>query len=117
MFRKLTVVICLLSFCPAAFGAQQLAGVSGASLAADRQAEQRPLNLTPLLTLPADRVMVADNLKGDASAPTEEPKKAKSGLTFGDWAEIHFGDYRWVWWVGGAAVLVGLHAFVFAEGN
>lgn len=117
MFRKLTVFICLLSFTPAAFGAQQLAGIAGSPVVSDQRIEQRPLNLTPPQSLPAEKLMVAENLKNSDSLKAEEPKKAKPGLTFGEWADVHFGDYRWAWWAGGAAVLVGLHAFVFAEGD
>lgn len=111
MFRKLIVLVCLLSFTPAAFGAQQLAVVAGSPIVSD----QRPLNLTPPLALPAEKVLVAENLNNGEALKTEEPKKAaRPGLTFGEWADIHFGDYRWAWWAGGAAVLVGLHAFVFS---
>ena len=114
MFRKFVVLVCLLSFTPAAFGAQQLAGISGSPLTAVRQAETPQLKAAPLQLLPSEKVLVAENLNTGEALKIEEPKKAKPGLTFGEWANIHFGDYRWAWWAGGAAVLVGLHAFVFS---
>jgi len=62
MFRKLIVIVCLLSFTPIAVGAQELAG-----------------------------------------------------LTMGEWADIHFSNYRWVWWLGGVIVLVALHAVAISK--
>lgn len=116
MFRKLTVLICLLSFCPAAFGAQELAGVATPPPVVGQQSQQRPLNLNPPAGLyAADTTAAAEEMKCSDSVKGEEPKKVKSSLTFSEWSEIHFGDYRWVWWVGGAAVLGALHVFAFSE--
>ena len=119
MFRKLTVLICLLSFTPAAFGAQELAGVTNPPLAVNQQSEQRTLDLNPpVSSYAANSMVAAESMKCSDSVQAEEPKKSKaSSLTFSDWAEIHFGDNRWIWWVGGAVVLGALHVFVFSEGK
>jgi hypothetical protein len=116
MFRKLTVLICLLSFCPAAFGAQDIVGISNAPLAVEQQSQQKPLNLNPSASAYAvEKGTAADSMKCSDIVKAEAPKKVSSDLTFSDWAEVHFGGSRWMWWAGGAVVLGALHAFVFSN--
>lgn len=74
----------------------------------------------PVTSYPTIKQVVAENLScaGDANCSetpkVEEPKKVKSsGITMKEWAEIHWGDNRWIWWVGAGAALVALHVFVF----
>ena len=121
MFRKFTVILCLLSFCPAAVGAQELAAIANSQSATDQSPTQKlhdkELNLSlPSREYPADKVVVAENKNsGDAVNAGEVKKEKKSGITFKEWAEIHWGDYRWVWWAGAAGALVALHALVFVD--
>jgi len=123
MFRKLTVIICRISFCPAAVGAQELAGLVGSQVADSQTTGQSQPNLSlPVTSYPSGKQVVAENplCKGDANCSeatkVEEPKKvASSGMTIKEWAEIHFGDNRWIYWAGAGAVLVALHVFVFMD--
>lgn len=121
MFRKLTVFVCLLSFCPVAVGAQELAGLVGSPVEDSQPSGQLQPNLSlPVTSYPSSKQVVVENLNCAADANCteatkgEEPKKAKSsGITMKEWAEIHLGDNRWIWWVGAGAALVALHVFVF----
>jgi hypothetical protein len=121
MFRKLTVIICLISFCPVAVGAQELAGIANSQVVADQQSGQPQPNLSlPAMSNPAAKLDAAENplcsgaVNCTDAAKVEEPKKEKSsGITMKEWAEIHLGDNRWMWWAGAAAALVALHVFVF----
>jgi hypothetical protein len=121
MFRKLTVVLCLISFCPAAVGAQELTGVAGAQMVADMTSGQnkpsKELNLSlPVNKYPADKLASAENPISSDAVKVDAPKMQKSsGVSLKEWAEIHWGNNRWVWWVGAAAALVALHVFVFQD--
>lgn len=119
MFRKFTVIICLLSFCPVAVGAQEFAAIANSPLATDQPIVQNQQNNDLKLSLPAnypaDKVYVAENQIGSDAVSGERNKEKKSGITFKEWAEIHWGDYRWVWWAGAAGALVALHAFVLED--
>jgi hypothetical protein len=44
-----------------------------------------------------------------ASAP-EQRKSQHSSFNWGNFAEVHLGDYRWVWWAGAAVALIAIHA-------
>ncbi|MCM0081429.1 hypothetical protein L4X63_07490 [Geomonas sp. Red32] len=116
MFRKLMVVICLVTFIPAAAGAQELG----------RLASQQPVEQTAAVTpvkastvpspqMAAAQVMAANDCTDPATGATEvkEPRRSHSGMTFRDFVDIHFGEYRWIYWVGAAGALVALHAFAF----
>jgi hypothetical protein len=120
MFRKLTIIICLISFCPAAVGAQELAAVAGSQVVAEQTTEKLPnkeMNLSlPVNKYPTDKLVSADNRNASDAVKSEEPKKEKSsGMTFKEWADIHWSNYRWVWWAGAAAALVALHVFAFSD--
>jgi hypothetical protein len=45
--------------------------------------------------------------KGDAP---EQVKASQSSFEWGNFAEVHLGGYRWVWWAGAAAALIAIHA-------
>jgi len=111
MFRKLTVFICLLSLSPAA-GAQDLA-LLVVSQPAQRSADSAPareINLSP----PVDRgpavLVAANDLQGSSTAEEQRPARTHTGLTFKEFCEVHFGEYRWVYWVGAVAAIVAIHA-------
>lgn len=114
MFRKLIVVLCLVSFCPAAVGAQGMVPVTTppaavVSVTENATSPSRVINLS----LPAERVLMAaaDTSEGAVTkAPTEQKRESRSSFNWSNFAEVHLGDYRWVWWVGAAAVLVAIHA-------
>lgn len=120
MFRTVTVIFCLISFCPAAVNAQELAAISQSIAATDQSMLQSQLNTGLKLTLaassyPADKVLVSENRTDPDASRTVEKNKQKQGIGFKEWAEIHWGDYRWVWWAGAAGALVALHAFAFGD--
>jgi hypothetical protein len=122
MFRKLTVIICLLTFCPMAVGAQELITIANSQIATDLPvADNNPQNKdlkssSPISMYPANIVIVAESQNGfDVEKVTEKNKEKKSGITFNEWAEIHWGDYRWVWWAGAAGALIALHAIVLSD--
>jgi len=112
MFKKLTILVCLVSFFPAAVGAQDLAVLKQSPLAAERTTELQPAREIDL-SLPAARqaatVLAANDAQGSQTAAAERPRKTHTGLTFEEFCEVHFGEYRWIYWVGAAAVLVAIH--------
>lgn len=118
MLRKLTVLICLFSFAPAAVNAQGIAAIAAAPVAVESSAAATPLPERGMdLSLPAARstavlMAAADTSQGTATAPAPEQKKAEKNSSFHweNFAEVHLGDYRWIWWVGAAAALVAIHA-------
>jgi len=112
MFKKLTILVCLISFCPAAVGAQDLAAIKQSPLAAESGTELQPARQIDLSLPPARQaatVLAANDAQGNQSPATERPRKTHTGLSFEEFCEIHFGEYRWVYWVGAAAVLVAIH--------
>jgi hypothetical protein len=118
MLRKLTVFICLLSFAPAAVNAQGIAAIAATPVAVESAAVPASLpERTMDLSLPTARstavlMAAADTSQGIASAPAPEQKKAEKDSSFHweNFAEVHLGDYRWVWWVVAAAALIAIHA-------
>jgi len=119
MFRKLTVLLCLLTFCPVAVNAQELTKLANspnspnsANAPSAQNSQESDVKLPPPGNqLSENKFLVAENQNGSATQNTEAAKNTKkSGLTFGEWSEIHFGDYRWVWWAGAAGALIAFHA-------
>jgi hypothetical protein len=112
MLRKLTILVCLVSFCPAAVGAQDLAPLRQSPPAVERSAEQQPAREIDL-SLPVARqvttVLAENTVPPGEAASAERPRKTHSGLTFQEFCEVHFGEYRWIYWVGAAAALVAIH--------
>ena len=118
MLRKLTLLICLISFSPVAVGAQQLVAVAESQAAAGRATEQqlpaRELNLSPPVEKVA-AVFVSPGGNQNQSAPdqmSEPQKKERKGLTWSEWREIHWGGNRWLWWAGATVALIALHVAV-----
>jgi len=118
MLRKLMVLVCLVSFVPAAASAQVITAVTAPS-ATPESAIAAPT--TPAagvnLSLPAERstavLMAAAETSKDAavtSAPEQKTEARRSSFNWGNFAEVHLGDYRWVWWAGAAVALVAIHA-------
>lgn len=118
MLRKLTVFICLLSFAPAAVNAQGIAALAASPVAVESATAPAPAlpEQAMDLSLPAARAEVvlmaaADTSQGSATASAPDQKKSQhSSFNWGNFAEVHLGDYRWVWWVGAAAALIAIHA-------
>ena len=115
MFRKLTIFVCLISFFPAAVGAQELAVLKQAPLGIERPVAQQAAPEVDL-SLPVSRqaatVLAANDVQHDtmaAAAPAERPRKTHTGLTFQEFCEVHFGEYRWIYWVGAAAAIIAIH--------
>lgn len=116
MLRKLTVLICLLSFAPAAVNAQAIV-VAAAPVAVESALQTSPAPEKSVnLSLPAERSAVlmaaADTSQGTtmARAPEQKKESRQSSFNWGNFAEVHLGDYRWVWWAGAAAALIAIHA-------
>lgn len=114
MLRKLTVLVCLLSFAPAAVNAQGIAAIAASPVAVETSATpEKAVNLS----LPGERsaavlMAAADTSQGTAMAVAPEQKQAvkHSSFNWGNFAEVHLGDYRWVWWAGAAVALIAIHA-------
>jgi hypothetical protein len=115
MLRKLMVLICLVSFVPAAASAQGI--VAAPSAAESALAVPTQLGGGIILSLPAERsaavlMAAADTSKEAtaATAPEHKTEAKRSSFNWGNFAEVHLGDYRWVWWAGAAAALIAIHA-------
>jgi len=111
MLKKLVILVCLVAFAPAAVGAQDVAAVSHTPLATEGSATvqaAREVDLS-LAAARAATVMAANEAQGQQAAKSERPKKTHYGLTFQEFVDVHFGDYRWVWWAGAAAALIAIH--------
>ena len=116
MFRKLTIIICLISFVPAAVSAQGIALPVSQSSGVETATEMPALPGQGVnLSLPAERSNVvlmaaAETTQGAAmkSAP-EQKSEARKTHSWDNFVDVHFGDYRWVWWAGAAAILIGIH--------
>jgi hypothetical protein len=118
MLRKITVLICLLSFAPAAVNAQGIAALAASPVPVE--SATAPATVLPgqtlNLSLPAAQsdvilMAAADTSQSPATTSAPEQKKSQhSSFNWGNFAEVHLGDYRWVWWVGAAAALIAIHA-------
>ncbi|NTV49995.1 MAG: hypothetical protein HGB32_07085 [Geobacteraceae bacterium] len=117
MLRKLTVLICLLSFAPAAVNAQGIATVAAppASIESSSVPSAQPAQALNL-SLPAENtaavlMAAAETSQGAAMASAPENKKeAQRSFNWGNFTEVHLGGYRWVWWAGAAVALIAIHA-------
>jgi hypothetical protein len=119
MFKKLTVLVCLVSLAPAAAGAQDVAlltttapAAAEASAAGNQPA--REVDLSPPLRLHQDGMVVAENdsQQKQMTGEEERPRRTHEGLTFKEFVDIHFGGHRWIYWAVAAAALIGLHVAV-----
>jgi hypothetical protein len=95
MFRKLIMLISLISFFPAAAGARDVALLTN------------PVNISPHLEKQMT-VVAANDVQGDLVMEAR-PHRSHEGLTFKEFAEVHWGGYRWVYWAGAVTGLVLLH--------
>lgn len=113
MFKRLTVVICLMSFCPAAVGAQQLTPLTESvpAVVAQTSTDQpaREVDLSIPAAVQKATLLAANDVRGTQPAEAERPRKSHTGLTFQEFVDVHFGDYRWIWWAGAAAALIAIH--------
>ena len=116
MFRKLIIILCLVSFAPAAVTAQGLTAVAtppvSAGPAAERTAQPpRELNLSlPAETSSAMLLAAAETSQRAANCASAEQKcESRSSHNWDNFVDVHFGGYRWVWWVGAAAILAAIH--------
>jgi len=117
MFRKLTIVVCLISFGPVAVNAQGLAALAASPAAIGLAAENRaPSSPEANLSLPVERSATVLLAAAESSQRTamvnapEQKKESRSAHSWDNFVDVHFGDYRWVWWAGAAAILIGIHA-------
>jgi hypothetical protein len=116
MFRKLTIILCLISFAPAAINAQALAAVTAPQAAGTAATEKTvPPGQEVNLSLPAERsatvlLAAAETSQGGvvANAP-EQKRESRRAHSWDNFIDVHFGDYRWVWWAGAAAILIAIH--------
>jgi hypothetical protein len=118
MFRKLVILVTLISFCPVAAGAQDVA-ILVKQQASEQMAASEPvpqLNLRAAAEKAEPNVTVAANDMQEAPvADAPRPHKTHTGLTFKEFCDVHFGEYRWVYWVGAVGAIVLLHAFAFSK--
>jgi hypothetical protein len=63
----------------------------------------------PNAPLSAKVLVAAAEQKNDgvSQAPVQIERQRKH--SWDNFWEVHFGGYRWLWWAGAAAVLVGIH--------
>lgn len=112
MFRKLVVLACIVSFCPAAAGAQDAALLLRSQPGQEQAAEpSKAVNLMPARD-PAVTLVAANDVQGVQAAQEQRPRKTHTGLTFKEFSEVHFGEGRWIYWAGAVAALVLLHVAV-----
>jgi hypothetical protein len=113
MLRKLIVVICLISFAPAAVSAQVLTSIAAPFAAAVPAAEKSAPPAGELnLSLPAERSAAVQMAAADTSQGTapEQKQEARKSHSWDNFVDVHFGGYRWLWWAGAAVILGVIHA-------
>jgi hypothetical protein len=118
MFRRLVILVCLISFIPAAAGAQEAAVLLNSQAAVQRAAEREPSAEVTLQASAAEAqgatVLAANDAQPcpPCSQASERSKKTHSGLTWDEFVDVHFGGYRWVYWAGAVGAIVLLHVLV-----
>lgn len=105
MFKKLAILACLVSFAPAAAGAQEVALLANAQPVQQTEAP-RALNLMP--TQESAVTVAANDIQGQP-AQEQRAKKSHAGLTWKEFCDVHFGEGRWIYWAGAVAAIVALH--------
>lgn len=108
MFKKIAILACLVSFAPAAVGAQD------AALLVQTQPIQQSGEVGKMVDLmPREErtpmLLAANDVQGIPTAGEQRPRKSHTGLTFKEFCDVHFGEYRWVYWVGAVAAIVAVH--------
>lgn len=106
MFKKLAILVCLVSFAPAAAGAQDVALLANAQPAQQTEAP-RALNLMPTQDR-AVTLVAANDIQGQP-AQEQGARKTHTGLTWKEFCDVHFGEGRWIYWAGAVAAIVALH--------
>jgi len=106
MFKKLAILACLVSFAPAAAGAQDVALLANAQPAQQTEAP-RTLNLMPTQER-AVTLVAANDIQGQP-AQEQHARKTHTGLTWKEFCDVHFGEGRWIYWAGAVAAIVALH--------
>lgn len=111
MFFRLIILACIVSLFPSMVGAQEV-GVLLNSQPAEQLAvgTPAPVNLMPTGETQARVMVAANDLQGDPAAEAPRARKTHSGLTFSEFVEVHFGEYRWIYWAIAGAALVAIHA-------
>jgi hypothetical protein len=119
MFRKLVILVCLISFIPAAAGAQEAAVLLKSQAAVQRAAEREPsaeVTLHASAAAAQGATVVAANdaqpCPPCSQAEGERTRKTHTGLTWDEFVDVHFGGYRWVYWAGAVGAIVLLHVLV-----
>ncbi|MBJ6750255.1 hypothetical protein [Geomonas anaerohicana] len=107
MLKKIIILACLVSLFPAVAGAQDVAFMVN-QLPAQQAPTQKNVNLMPREES-ATTLVAANDVQGAAGVAEERPKKSHSGMTFKEFCDVHFGEYRWVYWVGAVAAIVAIH--------
>jgi hypothetical protein len=117
MFRKLIVVVCLLSFLPAAVGAQGLTAIAAAPAATVSATGENsaPTSEQLNLILAAEKsatmlVAAADTSKNEATkAAPEQKRESHSSFDIRNFADVHLAEGRWIWWAGAIVLLAAIH--------
>lgn len=111
MFHRFILLALLVTFVPAAVGAQEIAVPANAAPPQQQSAAPSiPPNLMPAEPKEAAIVLAANDLQGGGAAEEQRPRKTHSGLTFQEFVEVHFGEYRWIYWAVAGAALIAIHA-------
>ena len=111
MFFRLIILACIVSLFPSMVGAQEV-GVLLNSQPAERRAvgPPSPVNLMPTEEAQTRVLLAANDLQGNPAAEEQRARKTHSGLTFSEFVDVHFGEYRWIYWAVAGAILVAIHA-------
>jgi hypothetical protein len=118
MFRKLIVVVCLLSFLPAAVGAQGLTAAIPAEPVATVAAAGgnttptgQQLNLMAAAEKSATMLVAAADTSQSAATKVapEQKKESHSSFDMRNFADVHLAEGRWVWWAGAIIILAAIH--------
>lgn len=106
MFKKLAILVCLVSFAPAAAGAQDVALLANAQPVQQSEAP-RALNLMPSEER-AVTLVAANDIQGQP-AQEQSARKSHTGLSWKEFCDVHFGEGRWIYWAGAVAAIVAIH--------
>lgn len=118
MLRKMIVLLCIISIVPASVSAEVFSAVAAAqsevATAAPGSSTQPGGEVNLMLSAEKSSSILlasAETPQGTtAGSSADQKKESKSAFNWGNFAEVHLGDYRWIWWVGAAGALVAIHA-------
>lgn len=106
MIKKLAILVCLVSFAPAAVGAQDVALIANAQ-PVQQSETPRALNLMPSEER-AVTMVAANDIQGQP-AQEQQARKTHTGLSWKEFCDVHFGEGRWIYWAGAVAAIVAIH--------